>query len=206
MRHCARWNHTNLVELVKRCFSSHHSSFSCSPKWQVGQSFEVLFHADFPSAIPPPDHEVVISITADDKFELFADNKTIGMGDHHDEVYKFGTDLEHGSKLRVEAVDIHAESGYNHNPRRMRGIILSTSQGLVTNSKWRCTENNGSVLPDPKHWPFAIELSNNDVSSEWGKRPEILSNASWIWAPRLPSGYYPSKVACVPSFSKVAGW
>ena len=147
---------------------------------------------------------MAISISADDKFKLFADNKIIGMGDHHEEVYKFFTELEHGSNLRVEAVDIHAESNYN--PKSMSGIILSTSQGLVTNSKWKCTENNGSVLPDPKHWPFAIELDNNDVSSKWGKRPEILSNASWIWAPRFSTGYYPSKVACVPSFSKVAGW
>jgi len=144
-----------------------------------------------------PDHAVVISISVDDEFKLFADDNIIGMGDHHDEVYKFFTELEHGSRLRVEGVDIHAESGLN--PRSMRGIILSTSQGLVTNGKWRCIENNGSALPDISHWPFAIELDNNNVYSKWGMRPEILSNASWIWAQRLSSGYYPSKVACVPS-------
>ena len=58
---------------------------------------------------------MAISLSADDEFILFADNKTIGMGDHHNEVYKFFTD--HGSELRVEAVDIHAESGFN--PRLM---------------------------------------------------------------------------------------
>ena len=55
----------------------------------------------------------MISISADDEFKLFADDNIIGMGDHHDEVYKFFTELEHGSRLRVEAVDIHAESGLN---------------------------------------------------------------------------------------------
>ena len=136
-----------------------------------------------------------ISVSADDEFVLFADNKTIGMGDHHDEVYKFLAD--HGSELRIEAVDIHAESGTN--PKSMRGIILSTSQGLVTNSDWRCIENNGSVLPDTSRWPFAVELAKNDVYSKWGMRNKILPNASWIWAPRLSSGYYPYRVACVPS-------
>jgi len=139
----------------------------------------------------------VISVSADDEFKLFANNKIIGMGDHYDEVYKFYTELEHGSKLRVEGVDIHAQSGYN--TRSLRGIILSTSAGLVTNSNWRCIENNGSVLPDVRHWPFSVELGNNDANSKWGRRPEILTNASWIWAPKLSSGHYPSKVACVPS-------
>ena len=46
-----------------------------------------------------PDHAVVISISADDEFKLFADNEIIGMGDHHDRVYKFFTELEHGSNL-----------------------------------------------------------------------------------------------------------
>merc|ERR1712114_83740 len=118
------------------------------------------------------------------------------MGDHHDEVYKFYTELEHGSQLRVEAVDIHAESGFN--PKSPRGILLSTSQGLVTNADWRCIENNGSILPD-YDWPFAEILDNNDDNSEWGMRPEILPNASWIWAQKLSSGDYPSKVACVPA-------
>jgi len=159
--------------------------------------FIPLFHALFSlsKVAANPGHAVRISISADDEFQLFADNKTIGMGDHHDEVYKFFTD--HGSELRIEAVDIHAESGLN--PRSMRGIILSTSLGLVTNSNWRCIENNGSVLPETSLWPFAIELDNNDAYSDWGMRPEILPNASWIWAPRLSSGYYPSRVACVPS-------
>ena len=85
------------------------------------------------------------------------------------------------------------------NPSSMRGIILSTSEGLVTNSNWRCIENNGSILPDTNQWPFAIEHVSNDVYSEWGKRPEIFPNASWIWAPIDSSGYYPSRVACVPS-------
>merc|ERR1712243_475294 len=140
-----------------------------------------------------PDHAVRISISSDGEFKLFADNETIGIGDHHDEVYKFYTELEHGSKLRVEAVDIHAESGFN--PISHRGIILSTSQGLVTNAEWRCIENNGSVLPDISDWPFAEMIGNN---SDWGMRPEILPNASWIWAQKLSSGDYPSKVACVP--------
>jgi len=159
--------------------------------------FLPLVHAlfSFSKVAANPGHAVAISLSADDEFILFADNKTIGMGDHHNEVYKFFTD--HGSELRVEAVDIHAESGFN--PRSMRGIILSTSQGLVTNSNWRCIENNGSILPETSQWPFATELDSNDVYSEWGKRPEILPNASWIWAPRLSSGYYPSRVACVPS-------
>merc|ERR1712243_442071 len=143
-----------------------------------------------------PDHAVRISKSSDDEFRLFADNETIGMGDHHDEVYKFYTELEHGSKLRVEAVDIHAESGFN--PRSHRGIILSTSQGLVTNAERRCIENNGSVLPDISDWPFAEMLGNNSANSDWGIRPEILPNASWIWAQKFSSGDYPSKVTCVP--------
>merc|ERR1712112_577286 len=142
---------------------------------------------------------VAIRISADSDFKLFADetNETIGMGDDHEEEYEFFTELEHGSKLRVEAVDKHAESGLN--PRSHRGIILSTSQGLVTNPEWRCIENNGSLLPVVCDWPFAEILGNNSASFEWGVRPEILPNASWIWAQKLSSGDYPSKVVCVPA-------
>merc|ERR1712112_708468 len=176
----ARWNQHFLLE---------------SGESQTMLLFIPLFHAlfFFSKVAAIPDHAVRISISSDGEFELFADNETIGMGDHHDEVYKFYTELEHGSKLRVEAVDIHAESGLN--PRSHRGIILSTSQGLVTNAEWRCIENNGSVLPEISDWPFAEMIGNN---SDWGMRPEILPNASWIWAQKLSSGDYPSKVACVP--------
>merc|ERR1712033_51869 len=179
----ARWNQHFLLE---------------SGESQTMLRFIPLFHAlfFFSKAAAIPDHAVRISISSDDEFRLFADNETIGMGDHHDEVYKFYTELEHGSKLRVEAVDIHAESGFN--PRSHRGIILSTSQGLVTNAEWRCIENNGSVLPDISDWPFAEMLGNNSANSDWGIRPEILPNASWIWAQKFSSGDYPSKVTCVP--------
>merc|ERR1712126_480290 len=88
------------------------------------------------------------------------------------------------------------ESGFN--PISHRGIILSTSQGLVTNAEWRCIENNGSVLPDISDWPFAEMLGNNSANSDWGIRPEILPNASWIWAQKFSSGDYPFKVTCVP--------
>merc|ERR1712121_256477 len=179
----ARWNQHFLLE---------------SGESQTMLLFIPLLHAlfFFSKVAAIPDHAVRISISSDGEFELFADNETIGMGDHHDEVYKFYTELEHGSQLRVEAVDIHEESGLN--PRPLRGIILSTSQGLVTNADWRCIENNGSVLPDISHWPFAEILGNNSGNLQWGMRPEILPNASWIWAEKLSSGDYPSKVACVP--------
>merc|ERR1712112_58364 len=176
----ARWNQHFLLE---------------SGESQTMLLFIPLFHAlfFFSKVAAIPDHAVRISISSDGEFDLFADNETIGMGDHHDEVYKFYTELEHGSQLRVEAVDIHSESGFN--PMSHRGIILSTSQGLVTNADWQCIENNGSVLPDISDWPFAEMIGNN---SDWGMRPEILPNASWIWAQKLSSGDYPSKVACVP--------
>merc|ERR1712112_677999 len=179
----ARWNQHFLLE---------------SGESQTMLLFIPLFHAlfFFSKVAAIPDHAVRISISSDDEFKLFADNEIIGMGDHHDEVYKFYTELEHGSHLQVEAVDIHAESGFN--PRSLRGIILSTSQGLVTNAEWRCIEKNGSLLPDVSDWPFAEILDNNDDNSEWGMRPEILPNASWIWAQKLSSGDNPSKVACVP--------
>merc|ERR1712112_315591 len=188
----ARWNQHFLLE---------------SGESQTMLLFIPLFHAlfFFSKVAAIPDHAVRISISSDGEFELFADNETIGMGDHHDEVYKFYTEHEHGSKLRVEAVDIHAESGFN--PRSLRGIILSTSQGLVTNANWRCIENNDSVLPDISDWPFAEMLANNSGNLQWGMRPEILPNASLIWAEKLSSGDYPSKVACVPppSSSKEEG-
>merc|ERR1712112_741077 len=179
----ARWNQHFLLE---------------SGESQTMLLFIPLFHAlfFFSKVAAIPDHAVRISISSDGEFDLFADNETIGMGDHHDEVYKFYTELEHGSQLRVEAVDIHSESGFN--PMSHRGIILSTSQGLVTNAEWQCIENNGSVLPDISDWPFAEMIGNN---SDWGMRPEILPNASWIWAQKLSSGDYPSKVACVPPTS-----
>ena len=132
-----------------------------------------------------------VLISADDEFTLFAANETLGSGDDFNKVYSFSTD--HADQLRVEAVDIHAASGLNKHS--LRGIILSTSLGLVTNSSWRCIENNGSALPDPTEWPFAEER-DSDININ---KSEILPNARRIWAPKLPSGRDPSKVVCLPS-------
>ena len=135
---------------------------------------------------------VRVSINVDDNFKFFADDELIAMGDHYNEVYSFYYD--HLSQIRVEAAEAKSEA------KNQRGIILSTSLGLVTNSSWRCIENNGSALPDPSQWPFAETLDSNDANSHvWPVRPEIHPNASWIWAPKLPSGLYPPKVACAPS-------
>merc|ERR1711872_932468 len=140
---------------------------------------------------------VSVHLAADHKFKLFADNETIGMGDHPDEVYQYY--MKSSSQLRVEAEDVDLDSG-NNQPGIIfnRGIILSTSEGVVTDSKWRCIENEGTLPTDLSQWPSAEVFSDNHNSSKFKNRDEIHQNASWIWAAKLPTGLYPSKVACVP--------
>jgi len=140
---------------------------------------------------------VSVHLAADNKFKLFADNETIGMGDHPDQVYQYY--VKSSSQLRVEAEDVDLDSG-NNQPGIIfnRGIILSTSEGLVTDSNWRCIENEGTLPTDLSQWPSAEVFSDNHNGSEFKNRDEIHQNASWICAAKLPTGLYPSKVACVP--------
>ena len=79
------------------------------------------------------------------------------------------------------------------------GIILSTSEGLVTDSTWKCIDNETAESTPYNTWPKALVLGTNggsDTVYPWGLRPGILPTAKWIWAQATISGNTPEDVVC----------
>merc|ERR1719460_426383 len=66
------------------------------------------------------------------------------------------------------------------------GILASTTTGLKTGSGWQCSSvyADGWNLPgfDDPHNNFADALTfGNNGHAPWGVRPEISTDAEWIW-------------------------
>ena len=122
-----------------------------------------------------------IHIRADNKFRLFVDaDNTIGYGNNWVETYSFSVTASH--LIGVEAENWHSAAG----------IIVSTSDGLVTDSDWKCLDSDLIDSPeawhhlyDDSHWPNAVSFGLNGVSP-WGYSSDISASAEWIWAAKSP--------------------
>jgi hypothetical protein len=118
-----------------------------------------------------------IAIVAEKSFELFADGKTLGVGEWWEpakDTYRFRAPTE----TKVFAVKV--EGG---NDARM-GVLAKLGPSLVTSSSWKCTikEERDWQMPsfDDKHWPAAVEEGQNGILP-WGERPGIAKKAWWIF-------------------------
>ena len=111
--------------------------------------------------------------TCDDEMEMFADGVSLGKDDD----WKSSTDYVIPGNTRVISVS-GIDKGYQY------GILGSFSNGMVTNSSWKCEneEYPGWKSPDfdDSSWPVAEEVANHG-DEPWGKRPRIASTAKWIW-------------------------
>ena len=84
-----------------------------------------------------------------------------------------------------------------------RGLISSTSTGVVTDSSWRCIDHVPDDVTwrrfdfDDSDWPFAtITGSNGD--EPWGVIADVSSDAKWIWGNASDEGVlYCRKTICV---------
>ena len=120
--------------------------------------------------------EYEVNMTADNAFKIYADGDPLGSGNDWQTTYTFHTDAS-----KVLAI-------YAWNWGGPVGIILSTSNGLVTDLSWKCTSKVQSGLNWTKpsfnddSWPNAVSFGHNGVPP-WGLRPGISASAQWIWAP-----------------------
>ena len=124
-----------------------------------------------------------INMTADNQFDLYADGSLVGSGANWQQTFTFSADAQ---VIGVVAKDWGA----------FEGIILSASNGLVTDKTWKCIKDNGL---DPKiwsapgfddsSWPYAVSYGFNG-EGVWGFRPGISASAQWIWAPGKPNTVY----------------
>ena len=73
------------------------------------------------------------------------------------------------------------------------GIIVTTSNGLFTNSTWRCINDTGAELPPISEWPKAKEVNSNTQMQEWESGPGKHSKGKWIWSQEELGS-----VACAP--------
>ena len=123
-------------------------------------------------------------MTADHSFTLLANSVVLGSGHDWKRTKRFLTSPS--AILRVKAKD----NGGND------GILLSTSEGLVSNSSWKCVEANpGADLPAVSKWPSAIEHGKNGMFP-WGRRKGISEEASWIWAKPGAGEESPDSIVC----------
>jgi len=119
-------------------------------------------------------------MTVDNGFRLYSglpggSLTLIGSGNDWTETYSFSTDASEG--LTIRAREFH--------PGSPSGIILSTSEGLISDHHWKCVPDTGGNLPDINTWPNALELGINGVATwptPWGFKEGIDSNAYWIWS------------------------
>merc|ERR1719187_630668 len=102
----------------------------------------------------------VLSATCDNKMKVFADGVLLASNNNWRET----TDVTipgDTAVITIESIEEHV----------VAGIIASGSNGLVTDSSWKCG-TTGTSLSD---WNYAYEIG---IARP---RPRIASNASWIW-------------------------
>ena len=150
-----------------------------------------------------PSSTFEINITADNSFALYdsLSESPIGSGNNFQQVFNFRLQYI-PSRLFVEAMDDGAGE---------RWIILASSEGLVSNTSWRCVTNENSEFKPPfgnifiNMWPNAEEVPSNFGSEIL---PSFSEQSVWIWAPKLTSnGKYPKKnhspVLCLSIYNNV---
>jgi len=132
--------------------------------------------------------EFTINITADNEFEIYSDppdalGTPFGSGNSWSTTDSFNTDA--GEYLTIRAENYHLDMG----------ILLSTSEGLVSDNHWRCIDERQAQVTPFHDWPQALELYDHG-DWVWGDRPGIAMTAKWIWAPAPPGGRAPDNVIC----------
>jgi hypothetical protein len=135
-----------------------------------------------------------ISVSVYKRFELYSEAGQIGDGDG------WGTD--HFSSDATEYLWIKAE-GSSGNIRT--SVILSTSEGLVTDGSWKCLDVqnlDATNMPPFNQGPDALVLGQNGGPGR-PSRPDISSDANFITAPDLPSGAWAKEVDC---YKKLGGF
>ena len=111
--------------------------------------------------------------------EMFADNTRIQHGNDKNwrelSIYRVPEDTQ---VLCVVGTNVPDHNNYH-------GILGSTSNGLLTNETWKCSNHlyPGWKFPDfdDQDWP-SVKVVGINGDSPWGKIGGIAGRAKWIWA------------------------
>jgi len=135
----------------------------------------------FETGIPWLTGTRTLSATCDNIMRIYFDGKLVFEDEDHEinpYQWKITTtlDIPFGTKVvGISCQDFGLE----------KGIIASTSNGLVTDNSWLCTSDNvrdwikqGSTA----QFQNSVTLGENG-DEPWGVRPNIGGSAKWIWAP-----------------------
>ena len=134
----------------------------------------------FISCIP----DFTATFTCRDSMELFADGVSLGKDNDW-----WGTATDFVIPGNTKVIAVAAKN--THFPP---GILGSFSNGLVTNSSWKCSEQLlqgwNSRDFDDRSWPAALEMKRHG-DGPWGYIAGIDPSAKWIWTirPRFRSCY-----------------
>ena len=113
---------------------------------------------------------------------MFADGVSLGTDDD----WKSSTEYAIPGNTRV----ISVEGVDKGDPF---GILGSLSNGMVTNSSWKChtIKHFGWNLPDfdDSSWPAAVEVASHG-DWPWYKITGVASTAKWIWTAGEPDNVY----------------
>ena len=121
--------------------------------------------------------------TCDNEMEMFADGVSLGK----DNDWTSSTEYIIPGNTRVISV-----SGVDWGGRYF-GLLGSFSNGMVTNSSWKCEDDEYSGWNSPdfddSSWPAAVEVATHGVNP-WKIISGIASTAKWIWTAGDPSNVY----------------
>ena len=113
------------------------------------------------------------TFTCDNEMEMFADGVSLGQDKH----WPLATDYVIPGNTRVISV-----AGVDRGSKF--GILGSFSNGLVTDTSWKCSNNfnPGWNSPDfdDSSWPAAKEVAKHG-DNPWGNIDGIAPTAKWIW-------------------------
>jgi len=136
---------------------------------------------------------LTINLSVDNEFEIYSDppnalGAPFGSGNLWSTTYSFTTETEKYLTIRAENCGT-----FNSNSNPM-GILLSTSEGLVSDINWRCIGEKYADRTPFEDWPQALMVGTHGIAP-WNNRPNITSTAQWIWA-NPPGGEILDRVIC----------
>jgi len=153
---------------------------------------------------------IVVNITVDNGFNLYS-----GLPSAGDTPVITDLTWASTSTITLTAPEFLAVAAANDGSYD-RGILLETSDGVVSDASWRCCsvrsdeywktwlESGASASLPWDTWDNcdpALEIGNNGVGP-WLTRPGISASAKWIWAPPNSLGVRPNKVWCVKKLER----
>ena len=120
---------------------------------------------------------MTVKVRCDDKAKIYIDGGYVGGTSRSTEIWTADSISDSAQVIAVECEN----TGQN-----AAGLIASFSNGLTTDSTWRCTGDSftgwQSVTFDDQRWlsPYVAQ-NNSGRTVRWPEDPNFPADAKWIW-------------------------